>query len=319
MFRSKRSVGPVVFALGKVGGHPEFLRAPDELSSTLDGWLDTGWQVANGLYGSSSWGDAFADGSSYGFLWSHGSKIGEVSCGVIAPSIDSVGRRYPLVIACRTATSTVAKGWPVVPLAAEAFVDEAHALVIESQASRLAAADLGARLTQLAIPCEGDVEAAARDYSAWSAQTRIEEVWSAIFADSAAPLEMAAAAIDVLAEGLRPWVGQEWPATSLVLRLPMGQGGPAAAVVWLDIVRKLTRWKQTIPTAFWADEMDTLVIALGPPTPAVLVELWKGNAGSEQVFDVVATSFGVGAGAARRFMDAHPDATMSELERSLEA
>jgi type VI secretion system ImpM family protein len=286
------------------------------LSSTLDGWLDAGWQVANGLHGE-SWGHAFAGGSSYGFLWSHGSKINEVTCGVIAPSVDSVGRRYPLVVACRASTSALAKPWCVVPLAAEAFVDEAHALVVESQASSLAAVDLGPRLQELTVPSEGDMEAAARDYSVWSAQTHIEEVWSAIFADSAQPLERAAAAIDALADGLRPWVGQEWPATSLVLRLPMGRGGPAAAVVWLDIVQKLTRWRQTIPTAFWADEMDALIIALGPPTPAVLVELWKGDAGSEQVFDVAATSSGVGA--ARRFMVAHPDATMSELERSLEA
>jgi type VI secretion system protein ImpM len=309
-------VNRLLFALGKIGGYPEFLRAPDALAATLDGWLDAGWQVAHGRHGE-HWDGAFADGPSYGFLWSHGSKVNEVSCGVIAPSVDSVGRRYPLVIGCRMPASVLAKHWPVVPLAAEAFVDEALALVVESHASLLAAADLPPRLLQLTAPTEMDVEAASHDHAAWAAQTRIEEVWRAIFPDSALPLESAATALDALAEGLRPWVGQEWPATSLVLRLPMGRGGPAAAVVWLGMVRKLTRWKHTIPTAFWAEEADALLIALGPATPALLGELWKGDADSENVFDVIAPGFGMDVGVARRFVDAHPDATMLDLERSL--
>jgi type VI secretion system protein ImpM len=318
VFRSKQPVSPVAFALGKIGGYPEFLRAPDVLASALDGWLDAGWQVAHRRHGE-QWEGAFAEGSSYGFLWNHGSKSSEVSCGVIAPSVDSVGRRYPLVIGCRVSSSVVAKEWQAVPLATEAFFDEARTLMVEAHASLLGAADLTERLQKLTAPCENDVDAAARDQAAWASQTGIQEVWGAIFPDSDRPLELAAAALDALGEGLRPWVGQEWPSTSLVLRLPMGRGGPAAALVWLDIVRKLTRWKHTIPTVFWAEETDALLIAPGSATPALLGELWERDAENENVFDVMAPGSGVDGGAARRFIDAHPDATMLELEQGLEA
>jgi type VI secretion system ImpM family protein len=285
--RPKKALKPTVFALGKIAGHPEFLTAPDALAMSLDRWLDVGWQDAHRRYGE-AWDAAFAEGATYGFIWGHGSKVAEVTCGVVVPSVDSIGRRYPFVVGSRMPAAKLGHGWSVLPLAAGGFLDDAHAVMAETQSSALSTTELAQRLSQLAGPSPDDVEGAEEAHTAWCAETSVETAWSAMFSDQ--PLEAASRALRLVVESLQPWIGHEWPSTELVLRLPMGDGGPAAAVVWFDVIRTVLRWRRTIPTAFWAAEGSSLLMGLGPPTPRTLAELWWPDPDADHVVDVVAAA-----------------------------
>jgi type VI secretion system ImpM family protein len=314
VFGWKKTLKPTVFALGKMAGHPEFLAAPDALATSLDRWLDSGWQAAHGLHGD-AWDRAFAEGTTYGFLWSHGSKAGEVTCGVLAPSVDSIGRRYPFLVGSRLPSARLERGWSLMPLAAGAFLDEAHALMLETRASPLPVAELSQRLFHLVAPSSEDVDGADEAHTAWSAATSVEAAWSTIFSDE--PLASAGRALGWVVEALRPWVGREWPATSLLLRLPMGEGGPAAAVVWFEIVRTILRWRQTVPTAFWAAEGSSLLLGIGPPTPAMLGELWWQDADDDQVMDVRHAAEAATTSEASLLLETHPTLTMAEFLTAL--
>ena len=306
----KKTSKPTVFALGKIVGHPEFLAAPDALATSLDHWLDSGWQAAHGRHGE-AWEPAFAGGPAYGFLWSHGSKAREVTCGVLAPSADSIGRHYPFLVGSRMVSARLEKAWSLLPLAAAAFLDDAHALMGDARSSALSAADLSERLVDLVAPSPGDVDAAVEAHAAWSAETPAETAWGAIFPDE--PLASAGRARAWVVEALRPWIGQEWPATSLLLRLPMGEGGPAAAVVWFEVVRTILRWRQTVPTAFWAAEGSSLLLGLGPATPSMLGELWWNDANDDHVLDVARAAESGGPPEASLLLEARPTLTMAEL------
>jgi type VI secretion system ImpM family protein len=280
----KKAFKPSVFALGKVPGHPEFLAAPDALASTIDRWLDAGWQAAHGRPGD-AWEEAFVAGSPYGFLWGHGSKVGQVTCGVLCPSADSIGRHYPLVVASRMEAARLERSWPLVPVAATRFLDEAHGLMTEAHAASITSSELAQRLAHLPLPGASDVDVAESDQGAWNDDTGFEDGWRAVFADDTAA--SATHALEGLVEALRPWVRREWPAASLVLRCPLGDGGPAAAVQWLEAVQAVLHWRQTIPTAFWAAGGADLFVSLGPADPSLLRDLWAKPAEAGHLVDVV--------------------------------
>jgi type VI secretion system protein ImpM len=311
VFGWKKTLKPTIFALGKIAGHPEFLSAPDDLATSLDRWLDAGWQTAHRLHGE-AWDAAFAEGAAYGFLWSHGNKTGEVTCGVLAPSVDSIGRSYPFLVGSRLAGPTFEKrGWPLIPIAADAFLDEAHALMLEARASALPAAELMHRLTHLVAPSPEDVDAADEAHARWSRETSVEACWGTIFSDE--PLASAGRTLGCLGETLRPWAGQERPGASLLVRLPLGEGGPAAVVIWFETVRALLRWQKTVPTAFWTPKGSSLLLALGPPTPATLGELWWPDSDDDQVIDVEHVAATAAPSAATLLLEERPTLTMAEL------
>jgi type VI secretion system protein ImpM len=290
MFRSLRpppSQRPVPIelggvALGKFAGYPEFLRPSDggEALDRLDAWMDEGTQVALERWGA-EWNTAFLMGAAYGFLWQARPDDAHL-CGIIAPSRDAVGRDYPLAVATRFSPALVARAPHIVPLAFGDFLDEAYRAVDEARSTPISVADFTARVQAIASATEDDVLRAEAEYSEWAYGTRLEEGWGAIFVGER-PLDQAVRALEVIGASLVPVREHRSLEVPLVLRLPLGTGGVAAAALWFDVVRRICRWSSTIPSAFWAVDNQALLLPIGnvPGTvPArTLSELWRPSAG----------------------------------------
>jgi type VI secretion system protein ImpM len=313
---------PTVFALGKFAGHPEFLRADGDTAASLDEWLNSGWQAALLRHGD-AWSRGFKMGSAYGFLWRARARPGEKPgatddrlCGVIAPSVDSIGRDYPLCVFARVPAALVARAPHAVPLAFGDFLEQAYALVTDARARPMPSDELAHHLRTLAVPSYADVGQAEAEYLQWCREARLGDAWGAVF-PGVDPLDRAARVLDVLAGALAPFRGREGVETSLTLRLPLGAGGPAAAVLWIDVVRRMCRWSSAAPSAFWATDAGALLLPLGAPPPGMLRELWSADPTNETVYDVAAGEDQSPPSGLRHLAwalrDQRPDARMIEL------
>jgi type VI secretion system ImpM family protein len=301
------------FALGKFPGHPEFLRTEDELGATLDAWLDAGWQGAHAVHGA-EWAPAFAGGAVYGFLWRPAGKTEKVACGVIAPSADSLGRAYPLVVGCPLPTPLITACWPFSPTAAGRLLDEAYGLMVDAGSTAFTRDDMAHRLQELRSPTVEEYQAAEVEHSAWCDEVTVSEGWQPVFAHGGG-LRGAGAVLEGLEEAIRPLARRERPVSSVLLRLPLGEGGSTATTLWLDIVQRIAQWKQTVPSVFWAAEGGTLLLAIAPPGPSLIGQLWRADPHDEHVFDL-SNSDGENSSLASevsRLVVERPDAPMSAL------
>ena len=277
--------GSSVVAMGKIPSHPEFLwnRTAREPEQSFDGWLEAGMGLASHRYGP-AWTGAYELGAVQGFVWRapRDAKCDTLLCGVIFPSRDTVGRHYPLAVVCDVPQAIVRRAPHVVPLAFGGFLERAHDAAADF--STLAPAELAARISGLCPPTEDDVARAALDYETWCNSTPVESAWSAVFADH--PAERSRVAIQELRALTADVRGVEAPAEAMSIRLPLGEGGPASATLWLDVVRRLCRWNTTVPSTFWAVTEGSLVVALGDAAPGVVSALWYRDPAGDNVYEV---------------------------------
>jgi len=271
---------PGTFALGKYAGYAEFVRADDDAAlERFEGWIDEGMMEAHERWGE-AWRADFTMGVAHGFLWCGPRGDDARLCGVIAPSRDSVGRDYPLAVLARVSQALIARAPHVVPLAFGAFLDDAYATVADARVVPMSPAQLRDRVRALQAAGPNDLLRAEHEYGTWCRETRLEDAWSAIF-PVADPVAAAAHTLDALVT-IR---GQEQPDTNLLIRLPLGNAGAAAAAVWIDIVRRITHRSATSPSAFWAVDAGALLIAPGAVPRAALAELWHPDPSNGIVFD----------------------------------
>ncbi|SFE00314.1 type VI secretion system-associated protein TagF [Paracidovorax konjaci] len=140
---------PRVAWFGKLPGQGDFVgrRMPRAVSGPWDDWLSHGLgHLKSTAHG--NWEQAFTQSPLWSFVVC-GSKGSAPSCGVLAPSIDRVGRCYPLTV--------VAVGdMPQQALEADdvlgRFFDEACKAVIDARRLALPADALDSRLSSLPWP-----------------------------------------------------------------------------------------------------------------------------------------------------------------------
>lgn len=229
--------------------------------------------------------DVFDAGRTYGFLLRAADPRGtEGLVGLLSPSRDAVGRRFPFVVFDTIdGRQTQGGNGYLLPLAAGDFLE--HALRLARRPT-LAPADLPRELSMVE-PVGARFDHLTREYQGWASTTRIGSVWASIFGDHASPY--ATAAVIGIAASVEPWRGHARPPTSLSVRLPLGAGGTAAVVFWLDVVRRLSAWQETTPTAFWhwSGENGDILVQLGDTPTSSFVELYRPDPDAELVYDLV--------------------------------
>jgi type VI secretion system protein ImpM len=269
----------------------DFLRigTPTRAGDALEKWVDQGFARAESRVGA-SWPAAYANGSAHAFVFRapRSASARETVVGVIAPSTDAVGRRFPLVM---YGTAPIEGGhfpWPhVLPLVLGEFFDAAAA-TLRRAATLSSTADLIELLRPLAAPELARSEAEARDYAGWSSEASLNRAWGVLYGHAGAML--ATRAIHVIADALAPFRGEAAPATTLGLRLPLGSGGVAAAAFWLDAVRRLAGLPNEVRTSFWSSDgtRGSVIVQIGDTPPSTLAELWSPDADSESLCDLTA-------------------------------
>lgn len=308
--------------LGKVPHVAEFVRAHggDAALAAYDAWVADGFEWALGHAGR-AFPDAFASGGVHAFALRGPESADELVAGVIGPSADSAGRRFPLSIAAslRLAEPLVARP-EVTPLVFESLWAAAGELWSPVRAGDVR--DLAAAAAGFRPPVDLGVDEAVRLYGEWAAHRSLAELWSLLGMTPVA----AASCLRFFAAALEPFRGVERPETRLSLRLPLGHAGGVALCFWIDALRRALGWRRTVPSFFWwhAGDHGEALVHLGAPPRATLAEVFAPTDTRDEICDLRP---GDGTrdlsalpplGAALSGVVARPDATVAELLSSLE-
>ncbi|MGE0326100.1 MAG: type VI secretion system-associated protein TagF [Polyangiaceae bacterium] len=276
----------IVGYFGKLPKAGDFLRGgvAGEPASGFERWIEQGM-----VYGSTRRGDwqpAFDTGSVHGFIYRAPPNVGAVSVivGVIRPSRDTVGRRFPLVLFSQVPEPVLAGAPHIAPLLLGDFFELASELLLE--AHEMTPDEFRSAVAGIPAPRIDQLATYVAEYNEWVSATPLSTPLSVTYGEP----EGAAIphAIDTLIQCVAPFIGQEPMSTPLSARLPLGAGGVASAAFWIDVARRIARWRRTVPSAFWsASEADgTLLLQLGATPHSSLAELWSPDPDSDHVCDL---------------------------------
>ena len=133
--------------LGKAPGAGDFLRlnlsAP--IATALDAWLEAGFAALEAE--DADWRDAFAEAPAWRLFAEPGVVGAEPLTGVIRPSLDAAGRRFPLAALASPAGLTCEQA-----LATPAWFDAVEAALAAAAAGETSPADLASALATLGPP-----------------------------------------------------------------------------------------------------------------------------------------------------------------------
>jgi type VI secretion system ImpM family protein len=303
-----------VAVFGKTPRMGDFLRVGSggSAGAELEQWVEQGLGVAESKR-NSAWPSSFAAGATYAFIFRppRSSNVKDALVGVIKPSKDAVGRRYPLVIyAPAIPRSTVP--WPhILPMALGDFFDTAATVLFEADTVS-GAAEMQAAIKRVTHPNLADADRNAQEYEAWATTTPLEQAWNVVYGGEQSLAHFRA--VHTIWEAIAPFRGDDMASTKVGLRLPLGPGGIAAATFWLDAVRRLARSPQQVRTTFWCFDgsSGTAIVQLGDTPASSLTELWLPDTNSEYLCDLtVPTSVDVG-----RFLTKLPPHVAESLQGS---
>lgn len=158
---------PGVGFCGKLPSHGDFVRrrVPDAFARRWDEWLDAGIAASRAVLGE-AWLDCYLAGPIWRFVVAPGCCGEAAAAGILMPSIDRVGRHYPLTIVAplpeRAAPLSVV-------LAASEWFRDIESAGLSALVADFRFDDFDARLAQTLLPALlGDlVEAPAFRYSLW--------------------------------------------------------------------------------------------------------------------------------------------------------
>ncbi|HZX18154.1 MAG TPA: type VI secretion system-associated protein TagF [Pseudomonas sp.] len=114
---------------GKVASRGDFIERnlPKDFQRGWDAWLSAGLQTSQGQLGE-SWLEAYLTSPLWRFALASGVCGSEAMAGVLMPSIDRVGRYFPLTVACR-----IPGGQPLQALqASEAWFERIEELLLST-------------------------------------------------------------------------------------------------------------------------------------------------------------------------------------------
>ncbi len=286
---SLSSLPPVPIAVGAYGKVPQmgdFVRVGCKPMPAFEQWLEAGMAAGEKKHGA-TWPAVYGAGAIHAFAFrpAAAARDGSVLVGVLKPSHDSVGRKFPLVVFAQLPEQRVAALPHLLPLLLGDFLEAATVAAMDVDGVT-SASQYQERIQRIAPPVL-DGDRASYEYDAWARGTYVSGAWSAIYGDSES--EAPLLALKLIREAIGPFIDQENPTTPLSVRLPLGGGGVAAAAFWIDVVRRVAKWRGTMPTSFWSfDGRDgAILIQLGSTPPSSLAELWKPDPDSDSVCDLV--------------------------------
>lgn len=187
--------------------------------------------------------------------------------GVMAASVDRVGRAFPLCAFARMPARDLASAYPAVGGALRPFLDAAQALL--ESAAELGGEALAAKVLALTPPGAADLAAAADLARRTAATEPAAELARRLFGDL--PAGAAAYALSTLEAATRPVRSREPARAALALDCPVERDVDGWA--WLELVRRSLGWSFPPPFFWTAGSPGRILVSLGAPGPAVLVHL----------------------------------------------
>lgn len=266
-----KSVG----AFGKLSGQGDFVRihGASPASSAFEEWLHHGIESLQGAH-------AQLPPETVSFVF-RASAIDDVVVGSLAPSVDSVGRVFPLAVFATVDSASVAEHYPLLPTACGRFFGAAAQL---ASAPPPSAADLGTRLEALPTPSATEFAIAAEMRDQTLAEARASDFIGRLFSGLPAGRQYYAfrtllSACETLHHqpSARPGVTLDGPVSCDLDRL-----------AWLELSRRLLAWRDGPPSLLWtAHHPSRLLISLGPTPPSLLVFYAKPDHGASSMWPLL--------------------------------
>lgn len=274
--KTRDQVGAVA-AFGKIPAASDFIRAQpaSQEMTAFDAWVGRAVAQAERDAGG-GWGSAFDSGPTYGFVWSAASsgKVRSVLAGVLAPSRDAVGRRYPVAICLPLPFAPVAPAPQLLPLLLGEFFLRARSAAHLAMAAR-STGEFQAIVDATLPPSLDSLPLHAASYAQRTRAMAIRDVLGGLFADGALGAEHA---VHTILEATAPYRGRDAPPLHLAVRAPTGTDPLASSAAWMDVVRAAAAWKENVPSCFVALDERTpgLLLHLGGEAPATLLaDAWS--------------------------------------------
>lgn len=277
-----------VGGFGKIAGMGDFVRTPspsDEMIA-FEAWLTRAMETAESR-GGNAFKEAFVNGRPFAFLWAGAidKKQRGLLGGVVQPSVDAVGRRFPVVIGVPLPLATFAGQPHIAPFLLNEFFHQAADAA--ARASRMQTqAEFHAQVAALQPPSVDGAKTSASTYETWSRQQRAADVWAQLFGDAAD--RASKWALYLLVEAVKPYRGQELPPLPLGMRVPLGPDRQNTTAMWIDLVRNAAGWKTTVPSIFLPlgpDAREALIQLGAEAPPSVVADLYTPTDDSEAVCD----------------------------------
>jgi type VI secretion system protein ImpM len=295
--KARTEIGPVA-GFGKVPALADFVRTPSPSDEVIafETWLTRAMETAE-TRGSQAFRAAFAAAGPSAFIWSGAldKKLRGVLAGVVSPSHDSVGRRFPVVICAPLPPAALAPHPHLAPILLHGFFR--HAAAAAARAARTqASSEFHAQVASSAGPSLDGASQALADYATWTKASRAAALWSSLFVDDAD--HAAQSALHLLIEATATYHGQDAPPLPLGVRVPLGPQETMAMAMWIDLVRVAAGWKSTVPSLFWllasSDPRPSAIVQLGAePPPTVLADLTMPSPESDAICDLGAAGANV--------------------------
>ena len=212
-------------------------------------------------------------------------KASEILIGVIWPSSDVIGRRFPFVAFSRMPEALVSAEPHLLPPALTPYF-EALAARGEGLGSLDSAAAIDAHFQGIADPFPGSPDLAA-SYQNWTTVTGWGDLWQDLY--GRIDRDDVYGVLSMVVESIKPFVGQEAPTVPLALRLPLGSAPGVNASFWIDFLRSCARWRTTVPSMFWSltDPRTAVLLQLGDPHASSLSEVWYPDRDNDHACDLV--------------------------------
>lgn len=284
-----RAGSTTIGVLGKAPWRDEYLRigVEGEPFASFDTWLtdNVEWAVVHAPPG---FAEAYRTGSARAFVFRPTGTTAPVLAGAIVPSHDGAGRNFPLIVAAPFAdqAEALASTPELLPIVLEDFWQLANDLAVAVQ--NAGGVDVAGRVASVTPPPMPSASEASATYVAWTNTMPLTDLFALVYGD--ADGRGAAQAVQMILETVRPYRDIDRPRTLLTLRLPLGASGGAAVCFWIDLIRRATHWKTTIPSLFWSHDgaSGDMLLHLGDAPRSTLAELWMPTAARAEFCDLTA-------------------------------
>lgn len=244
-----------VGAFGKIPSQGDFVRIQcgTAAAAALDRWLEEGVDLVRRA-------DAQLPEAPAQFLF-RAPGVREVLLGVLAPSRDAVGRRFPLAIFGALDGAALAESFPILPTAFARFLGTAAQLVVT--AASTPPSDPAAAVRALPVPSPQEISIADELLRKTLLAARGADFIGRLFAS--AP------------EGCRYYAFRTFLGACRQSGGNPNKGGPTLdcpvtcdvdRLTWLELARRLLGWRDTAPSLLWNE--TRLLMSLGPAPPALL-------------------------------------------------
>jgi type VI secretion system protein ImpM len=260
-------------AFGKVPTQGDFLRVQcvSPAFAAFDHWLSEGMEAIRSA-------GVSLPPSPVSFLY-RAAGVREVLLGTMAPSQDSVGRRFPLAVFGAMDAEAACSLFSVLPTACSRFLEMASQLASAPPSG----AEVAQRLAGLPRPLPQEFSIASDMRWQTLRDARSEDLMNRLL--PAPPPGRAAYAFRTFLAACEPLIGRESDRPGTTLDCPVSRDVDRLA--WLELARRALAWQSAPPSLLWTSTPPLrLLVGLGPSSAQQLLFYAKPDHASSALWPV---------------------------------